>query len=115
MRDATEEGIYVGAGEGRVSIMLTEDETIPWTWDGGGNRGDGTHSLSLSYCECTGSFVCTNWCCSSSMVSSSTTTARKWMKTMRAGERTGGKELSENGRSCAVPDKYTRSSHRQAM
>ena len=51
----------------------------------GGKRegSDRTHNLSRSYCECTGSFACTNWCCSSSMAASRQTAWRVVRATTR--------------------------------
>ena len=60
------------SGRGKTRVSITTD-TDPWVWDGGrweARGGDRTHSLSLSYCECTGSLACTNWCCSSSIAAS---------------------------------------------
>ena len=77
-------GGYNMSGEGRrgkATVSTTQAGTDPWVWDGwgvGGKRGGGdrTHSLSRSYCECTGSLACTNWCCSSSIAVSSSSCKR---------------------------------------
>ena len=84
-----------GNGGGRTKIYVREKDRVsttadtkPGIWDRGGKRkgSDGTHSLSRSYGECTGSFACTNWCCSSSMAASRRTARRTAWATGRMGD-----------------------------